>query len=208
MKYLLQNQTHMEHTVHEIRNTFSSPSEITVSSTHNLPLLTAVIQESMRMSPSVVVGVPRVIPQGGATICNELLPEGTYVVVNQFAAFRSALNFTDPDVFDPNRFLQSTGKIQSYNQSIHFNPKSSSSPDDLSAFHPFSIGRHQCLGIRLAWAMLRLSLARLLYTFDVEFANPEDERNKKDFAEQKTFMFWEKEELKVKLSMAKSGKRD
>lgn len=212
--HLLQNRTHLANVTNELRSTFSTSSAITVSSTHNLPYMTAVIQESMRLTPSVVVGVPRVVPNGGALICNDMLPEGTYVVVNQYAAFRSASNFTDPETFNPDRFLH--GDTSSYNQNIEIKPsstsKSTTSPlqpqpqsqpqkDTLEAFHPFSLGRHQCLGMRLAWAMTRLTLARLLYTFDIEFADANDARNTRDFGEQKTFMFWEKESLGVRLTL-------
>ena len=67
--------------------------------------------------------------------------------------------------------------------------------DETSIFQPFGIGRHQCIGQRLALVELRMILARMLYAFDLEG----DVRQEiADFGGQKTFIFWEKEPLMVK----------
>jgi hypothetical protein len=46
---------------------------------------------------------------------------------------------------------------------------------------------------------MRLVLARLMYAFDIQLADPKDVW---DWAKQKTFFFWEKEPLKVFLRSA------
>lgn len=68
--------------------------------------------------------------------------------------------------------------------------------DETSIFQPFGLGRHQCIGQRLALAELRMILARMLYVFDFE---GEGRQGFADFGSQKTFIFWEKEPLMVKL---------
>lgn len=66
--------------------------------------------------------------------------------------------------------------------------------DDLSAFQSFQLGRHSCIGQSLAYAEMRLVLARLIYAFDVRLADATDIW---DRGKQKTFIFWGKEPLKV-----------
>ena len=78
--------------------------------------------------------------------------------------------------------------------------------DNLDAFQPFSIGRHGCIGQRLAWAEMRLVLARLLYAFDIQLVHPnQQDQGGFDFVKQKTFIFWEKEPLMVRLKPAGAG---
>lgn len=103
----------------------------------------------------------------------------TFVSVNQYPTFRSALNFTQADSFVPERFL-------------------SNSPfpsDRLKAFEPFLLGRHKCIGKKLAWAVMRLTLARLLFGFDLRMVD-----EPRDFGEQNTYIFWEKRPLHLQLS--------
>ena len=71
--------------------------------------------------------------------------------------------------------------------------------DKKSAFNPFSIGRHNCIGQTLAYAEMRLILARLVYAFDISLA---DDKDVWDWGTQKTFIFWEKKPLNVRLKAA------
>jgi cytochrome P450 len=57
----------------------------------------------------------------------------------------------------------------------------------MTAFQPFAIGRHSCIGMKLAYAELRYILARLLFAFDISLADPTD---KWDWGEQETHIFW------------------
>lgn len=54
-----------------------------------------------------------------------------------------------------------------------------------------------CIGHRFAWAEMREVLARLLFTFDISWA----QRPKfQDWGQQKTFIFWQKEKLMVRMT--------
>lgn len=103
--------------------------------------------------------------------------------MNQYPVFRSCSNFKDPDSFDPARFMSDSGETVS-------------SP----AFYPFLIGRHSCLGEKFAWAEMRVILARLFFSFDLSLADPSSS-SIKDWGEQKTFIFWQKEKLSVRLQV-------
>ena len=144
------NQRVLKRVTREVRERFQSEEDIKISTVQDLPYLNGVLSEGIRLAPPAAIGVPRVTPKGGATVAGRLVPGGTYVAVNQVPAFLSSSNFTNADKFEPDRFMT---------------PRKD---DDMAILNPFGIGRHQCLGMRLAWAELRLILARLLYAFEIE----------------------------------------
>ena len=164
----------------EIRDAFEREQDVTIARTSKLDYLHAVVNEGLRMNPPPSIGLPRQTPKDGAIICDQFVSGGTFVEVNQFATFRSPSNFTQPDSFIPERFLRDSPFPN----------------DNLHAFEPFLLGRHKCLGMKLALAEMRSAIARLLFTFDVAAVD-----EVRDFGEQKTFIFWEKEDLNVRLRL-------
>ncbi|OAP55314.1 hypothetical protein AYL99_10287 [Fonsecaea erecta] len=176
---LLEAPKAMARVSQEIRSAFDCEKEIDVAAATKLEYLTAVINEGMRLGPPSVIGVPRIVTTGREEICGKWVPGGTFVAINQYPAFRSATNFTDPDKFIPERFLerQSPG-------------------NNLAVFQPFLVGRHMCIGQKLAWAEMRLILARLLYAFDISWNTKPPIR---DWGEQQTFIFWQKSPLEIRL---------
>ncbi|KAF2258940.1 cytochrome P450 [Lojkania enalia] len=176
---LVQNPGVLHRLTHEIRGTFNGERDITVASTGRLPYLNAVINEGLRLCPAVVIGVPRVVPKGGDTVCGQWVPGGTYVAFNQFSANRMSRNFHHPNSFIPERFLNPDPKT-----------------DDMSAFQPFGLGRHSCIGMKHAYAEMRLILARMLYSFDIALA---DQHDRWDWGDQQAFIFWDKRPLRVTL---------
>lgn len=80
--YLLCRFGKMEKAVREIRSSFKRSEDITLQAVSHLPYLTAVIDETLRMYPSVPGQPPRVIPAGGATVCGKFIPAD---VSNHFA---------------------------------------------------------------------------------------------------------------------------
>ncbi len=59
----------------EIRSTFKSESDIDFASVSTLPYLLACLDEALRMYPPVPIGLPRVVPRGGANIAGHYVPE-------------------------------------------------------------------------------------------------------------------------------------
>lgn len=90
---LLTNRDKYEKLVSEIRTTFSSKNEITLNSVNNLKYLLAVFDEGFRMcessrlrinrlqvanpakDPPVPIGLPRIVPPGGASIEGYWIPQ-------------------------------------------------------------------------------------------------------------------------------------
>lgn len=149
--YLTQNPDSYDKLAHEIRTAFQNDQEITIASVSRLKYLKAVIDETMRLHPSVPVGLPRLVPKGGRFIDGYWVPEGTWVSVAQYAAYRSPRYFVKPDQFIPDRWVDNT----KYATDNHF------------VFHPFSMGARGCIGKTFAYANIRMALALLLWNFDL-----------------------------------------
>ncbi|KAH8200403.1 hypothetical protein TruAng_005432 [Truncatella angustata] len=106
-----------------------------------LPLLNAVIEETLRLYGAAPGTLPRVVPEGGATLGGFFIPAQTEVCTQAFTLHRDENIFPDPLKFDETRFMHSQ-----------------TAPQKL-AFHPFGAGSRVCLGIHLARMELRLATA-------------------------------------------------
>ncbi|CZR53260.1 related to cytochrome P450 CYP3/CYP5/CYP6/CYP9 subfamilies [Phialocephala subalpina] len=170
--------------VKEIRSCFKDEDEISVQSTKSLLYLTAVLQEGLRLFPPLPDNMHRAVPSGGATIAGHHLPEGIVVGIPCYSTFRSRTNFSRPNEFLPERWLPE--------HQAEYN-------DRREAFNPFGLGAHGCLGQQLAWAELRVILARSVWNFDMRV--PEGKKQLV-WTEQKIFWAWDKEAVDVELSLA------
>ncbi|KFY12419.1 hypothetical protein V492_03889 [Pseudogymnoascus sp. VKM F-4246] len=177
--HLLKNPNVMEKLLKEIRGTFKKEEDIDFAGVNGLEYMLAVLDESMRMYPPVPTGMPRRVPADGDVICDRWVPGGTAVSVNNWSTYHSEANFREPNSFIPERFLD--------------DPRFAS--DNKKALQPFSLGPRNCVGKNLAYAEMRLILARVLWNFDLELA-PESE----NWADQEIFSLWEKGQLHVKLT--------
>ncbi|ORX93976.1 benzoate 4-monooxygenase cytochrome P450 [Clohesyomyces aquaticus] len=154
--YLVHNEPVRQKLVGEIRTTFPSPSEI-----HSGPLLTsctylsAFIEETLRRTAPVPSHLPRVILPGGLTIDSQPLPSGTVVGVSAYSIHHNALYHPSPFTFSPERWIPSAS-----------NPESTIDAAK-RAFEPFGLGSRACVGKNLAYLQLRLTLAHLIWRFDV-----------------------------------------
>lgn len=138
--------------VREVRQAFASIDEIKWESVKELPYLNATMNEALRLFPPSPASQQRVVPEGGATISGLHVPEGTTVAVPPWVSTHSRLNFHDPDVFKPERWLETEPK----------------STDYLEASVPFGNGPRVCLGKNLAYQELRLIAAHVLWCYDME----------------------------------------
>ncbi|KAG8170285.1 hypothetical protein KVR01_001030 [Diaporthe batatas] len=172
---LLRNPGCLGKITHEIRSAFNSEDEISFSSVQYLPYMFACIREALRCYPPVPGSTLRVVPKGGANIAGHFVPEGTTVSVAQWPTYHSTRNFSQPFSFQPERFLQP----EKY-------------PNDRpEAIQPFGIGY-------LAYAEVKLILAKILYNFNMELVDPDE-----DWMDQKAFFIWTKPPLNVYLTPAR-----
>jgi cytochrome P450 len=124
-----------------------------------LPLLDAIINESMRRWPSVYFPSQRVTPPSGLPINSQhLIPGNMIVQIPPFALYRDARNFAQPDDFIPERWLDRPELVLRKD-----------------AFIPFSTGPYNCAGKGLAMMELRSVVGRVVREFDVVLQEGFDE---------------------------------
>ncbi|KAK8110749.1 uncharacterized protein PG998_007206 [Apiospora kogelbergensis] len=139
----------------EIRSAFSSADEITIRGTSQLPYLCACIEESLRIYPPAADTPPRVSP---AQRLGAITSRKTIVSVYQWATHHSEDNFVDPETFAPQRWLPETHAL--------YEPRFAA--DNKAACKPFSAGPRDCTGKILAYAEMRLAIARLFWHFEFD----------------------------------------
>ena len=199
--HMLQNPDTYRKLTEEIRSTFATSDAITLSAVtaKKLPYLNAILQETMRLYPPVAITMPRRVPseEDGVIIDGRLVPAGTTVGVNYYAAFHSSHNFYEPERFVPERWLSDSATTGPY------------ANDNRDVVQPFSVGPRNCLGKNLAWAEMQLVLSRVLWEYDIRWPETGDrdshEANGGWQQEQKLFGFWVKPPLMVSLEPVNCG---
>ncbi|KAJ5674729.1 benzoate 4-monooxygenase cytochrome P450 [Penicillium maclennaniae] len=175
--YLLHHPAALRRLQDEVRGAFQKYEEISAASTASLSYLKAVVLEAMRMYPPLPFSLPRVVPDGGATVDGYFLPEGTIVSTSPFAACMSSQNFEDPREFRPERWI---GK---------------NLIDNLDASQPFSLGTRGCMGRSLGWIELQTIMAKLHFKYDLTLLNDTMDWQK----DSRMYTLWEKPSLMVKV---------
>lgn len=150
---LLANPDKHDELKREIRGRFKEYSDITLAAVNDCPYLIAVLTEALRYFPPVPAGFQRIVAAGGEVVSGYYVPEGTSVSVSHYPAYRSETNFKDPDHYVPERWLPDQPKYAG---------------DKRAAFQPFSFGPRNCVGKNLAYAEMRLILAKIIWSFDLE----------------------------------------
>ncbi|KAI1745964.1 putative cytochrome P450 monooxygenase [Xylaria scruposa] len=163
----------------EVRSAFKSDDEITLTSVGNLTYMLACLNESLRRYPPVAGSLPRMAPKGGAMVDGNFVPESTLISVYQWAVNHDKNYWNEPYKFAPERWLG--------------DPEYKG--DQLDAMQSFSVGPRNCIGRNLAYAEMRLILAKIVYNFDMTLAD--DSRGWLD--DQRAFVVWEKPALNVHL---------
>ncbi len=131
----------------EICSTQYSREDIT-----QLPYLTAVCKESLRILPIALIAQPRTVQQPIQIEGFDLEP-GTLLVPCIYLAHRRHQTYIDPETFNPDRFLRH--KFSPYE------------------FLPFGGGHRSCIGMALSLFEMKLILATILSEWDLALANPE-----------------------------------
>lgn len=118
----------------------------TIAQLSQLPLLERVIKESMRLLPPVPWN-GRVTSQP-TELGGYALPTGTEVFVSIYQTHQMPEIYSDPEVFNPQRWETITPTIYEYN--------------------PFSVGARLCIGAGFAMMEIKLILAMLLQRYRLQ----------------------------------------
>ncbi|EJF55985.1 high nitrogen upregulated cytochrome P450 monooxygenase 2 [Dichomitus squalens LYAD-421 SS1] len=133
----------------------------------DMPYLTAVINETLRVLPPVPGGSQRQVPVGGNGLVagNIVLPPGTIFWPHIYSHHHDARNFSPyTSDFWPERWLLASGDLDS-SRGV-----TASSPEfrhNEAGYLPFSIGPMNCVGKALALQELRMVVCAFLQKFKV-----------------------------------------
>jgi cytochrome P450 len=121
----------------------------------HLPYLRACIDESLRMLPPIVFGLPRRTPIEGTLILNEYVAGDTSVSISSFVMHHQESVFKDHDIYKPERWLGEEGKsLQPY-------------------FIPFSTGARGCIGRNISYLEQTVLIASLVHRFEFALPHPD-----------------------------------
>jgi len=140
------------------------------------------------------VGLPRLTPAGGATICGSFVPENTFVNAHPLTISLSSEHFHEPLKFYPERWLSTS-------------TKDTTTPffgDNREVVQTFGVGPRSCIGKRIALAELRLILSRLVWKFDLEEVNTP--LGKLEWMSQRDFSVIERQPFEIKLKARGFGR--
>ncbi|KIW95579.1 uncharacterized protein Z519_04164 [Cladophialophora bantiana CBS 173.52] len=128
-----------------LRQELRGVKDVTIKGVQDLPLLSAIIKETLRLYPAIISTLPRVLDRT-MTIDKCILPAGTYVGMQNFVHQRDSSVFPEPDDFIPDRWLiNDQDKLKEMN----------------AALTPFSVGPRNCIGQNLAKAELYLATGKI-----------------------------------------------
>ncbi|OLL22536.1 Tryprostatin B 6-hydroxylase [Neolecta irregularis DAH-3] len=145
---------------HKLRHELEKllPDQITGHKLAELPYLNAVIKETLRLIPPVLLLSSRSAVED-VEVGGRIIPKTTSVIVPYYTLYRDNRYFTQPDVFIPERWLDSRFHLdQSLGKTVHL---------------PFSAGIHSCIGQIVAQLEMRLVLAYWVLGFDATLVEPD-----------------------------------
>lgn len=177
MYLLLKNPRCLEKLRQELDPVLKDTYVASYEQVSNLPYLRAVVEEALRDRPPVGQGLPRVVPEGGATIAGHFIEGklshchpianvsriqmtrktagGTTVSVPLVSFHHNPDIFPDPHEFRPERWLEeNTQALRDY-------------------CIPFSIGPRSCIGRNIVYLESLVIIATLVHRFDFELPTPD-----------------------------------
>ncbi|ORY11792.1 cytochrome P450 [Clohesyomyces aquaticus] len=191
MNRLVKNPEALGRLKNEVRKQFPKDEDITLAAMKGLPYLNTVIWEGLRMSHAVPVGLPRLTPWEGGTVCGQWIPGNTFVNAHPLSISLSPKFFHLPLEFRPERWLLEATK-----------PSSPFFSNNRNGLQPFSIGPRSCIGRPFGLAQIRLALAKMVWMFDMEKADTKAGGLR--WEDQKTFTVVEKLPYEIKLKIRES----
>lgn len=125
-----------------------------------LPYVKAFMKEVFRWRPVAIIGGQPHAPTQDDHYNGWLIPKGTWIQGNLWAIHRNERDFPDPDRFNPKRYLAG-------------HPDSRPFPGE-KGYMTFGWGRRVCSGQALAEQGTWISIARILWGFNIEKKRRED----------------------------------
>ncbi|KAF7950152.1 hypothetical protein EAE96_007447 [Botrytis aclada] len=137
----------------ELSSASISPSDqVEVKTLEQLPDLTSILMEGMRLSPAIASRSARISPDKDLTYGKWHIPSNTPIGMTTLLMHTNEKLYPEPMLFNPERWMD-----------IDFRRKHD------KTYAPFSRGTRICLGMNLAWTEIYMLLAALVQRFDFQF---------------------------------------
>ena len=150
--YILANPDILRKLKDELNSAMPSDGSLPpVSKLEPLPYLSAVVSEGFRKSYGVTQRLPRVSPDAPLIYKDWVIPAGTPVGMTSIFMHDNPQYFPNPEVFDPDRWLENDSQRRLGKYLVNF-----------------SKGTRSCLGVNLAKAEILLTIAAIFHRFDME----------------------------------------
>ncbi|XP_051126836.1 cytochrome P450 76T24-like [Andrographis paniculata] len=149
MTELLRNPEKATILRNELRIVIGEDKQVEESDISRLPYLQAVVKEVLRYHPPGPLLLPRKA-EADIQVMGYTIPKDTQIFINVWCMGRDSNIWSDPDSFQPERFVDSKIEFQGH----HFE------------YTPFGSGRRICPGIPLGDRMLHLVIAFLVRDFE------------------------------------------
>ncbi|MED6218273.1 hypothetical protein PIB30_025194 [Stylosanthes scabra] len=152
LSLLLNNRRALSKVVNELDSKIGTKRTVVETDLKNLIYLQAVVKETLRLYPPLVLGVPHEATED-CVVGGYYIPAGTQLWTNIWKIQRDSTLYLDPLEFRPERFLTTHKDIDLKSQ--HFE------------LIPFGAGRRMCPGKSFGLQMVQLTLANVLHGFDI-----------------------------------------
>jgi len=125
-----------------------------------LPVLSAVVKETLRCHPAAGLTLERIVPAGGVNICGQFIPAGTIVGCSAWTVHRDPLFGERPEEFRPRRWLDASPEQKRLMENSIFS---------------FGAGSRTCIGKNISLLEMYKLVPAVLMRFEIELADPSKE---------------------------------
>jgi cytochrome P450 len=168
--YLVRNPAALAKLKKEVREAFSTVEDIVSGAKLNeLLYLKACLDEALRLAPAVPGAPPREVMEGGAVVDGVFLPAGTDCGTPTLSIHRQPQYYREPGAYLPERWIE--GATCRAPTGDEWQTTKEDVETARRAFCPFSIGPRGCIGKSMAFMEMRLTIARLMFLYDLEKAD-------------------------------------
>ncbi|OAQ59223.1 cytochrome P450 [Pochonia chlamydosporia 170] len=123
-----------------------------MSRLENIPRLKACVKEGVRWAGTAAAMLPCIVPAGGVELHGQVIPEGTVLTSSPTWYLRDAEAFPEPDLFNPYRWIDETGRLTENKLRDQF-------------YIPFSKGTNVCIGLHFSYYEIYVSVAKVIENF-------------------------------------------
>lgn len=153
---LLRNPDVMKRVVDELDGLYADGSDITFAGLRQIPELDAVLKETLRLHPPLIVLLR--VARDEFEVCGHRIEKDDLVAATPAISNRIPEDFPNPDVFDSGRYIDP-------NQEDLVNRWT---------WIPFGAGRHRCVGAAFALMQIKAIFSILLRDWEFEMAQPSE----------------------------------